>query len=770
MKNRITYRRSLFFAALTCLLYACAGQPGREDYARATAGYVEDVNKLFVVDCLLPGQVRKLGTQMTYLSPRRPMRTTAADCEVRGGEYVAYDRANIDTALKIWRPKAEEGDAEAQLHVGEIYEKGMGQPVDHVAAAKWYRKAADQGNAQAQINLGHLYEQGLGAPKDMAAAMQWYRKASHLDQSDLQFASAVDARESQQQELQALREETQRSRNEAETLRTQLREAQQQIVEQQEDLRKSQNELDQARQYLSREKSSPSADSGAVSRLEDELKQKQALLESQQNKLSRMSATLSQERKRMAQQLAAAHEQNKAKQGKTADSTPAPDQARSLLAATEKELAARIDSYQKKSAELTQWLTQPGSDPGARQRIDARKLELQNEAREIALLKDKEEQQTHKLSEQGKQGALASSGPDIQILQPTLTQTRGMPSIQLNASARELVGKIVADEGLKSFSVNGKAQTLDAAGMFKVPLGKDAASAPLHIVAIDKKSRQAELIVNLVNGDASPAPSESASNRPNGPEPLTGIEFGHFRALIIGNNGYTAYPTLKTAVSDAKSVEVILRERYGFKTKLLLNANRYAIMSALNELNKQLGEQDNVLIYYAGHGEIDKPTQSAYWLPIDAEKANTANWISSQSITEFVSIMPAKHVMVVADSCYSGALTGSAVAKLPDGMDESKRIKWLKVMATRKARTVLTSGGVQPVLDQGGGEHSVFANAFLSVLRSNQRVLEDYDIYREVARQVRSASVRQGFAQSPQYAPLQHAGHEGSPFFFVPSS
>ena len=83
---------------------------------------------------------------------------------------------------------------------------------------------------------------------------------------------------------------------------------------------------------------------------------------------------------------------------------------------------------------------------------------------------------------------------------------------------------------------------------------------------------------------------------------------------------------------------------------------------------------------------------------------------------------------------------------------------------------MLTSGGLAPVLDEGGGGHSVFANAFLQVLRSNRRVLEDYDIFGEVARQVKASAARLGFAQLPQYAPLQHAGHEGSPFFFVPGA
>ncbi|HSN72848.1 MAG TPA: hypothetical protein VLT59_15130, partial [Steroidobacteraceae bacterium] len=83
----------------------------------------QDPSRLLIVDCLLPGQVRKLGGQMTYMSPRRPVRTTVSDCEIRGGEYVAYDRANYATALKVWMPQALCGDTVAQTHVGEIFEK-----------------------------------------------------------------------------------------------------------------------------------------------------------------------------------------------------------------------------------------------------------------------------------------------------------------------------------------------------------------------------------------------------------------------------------------------------------------------------------------------------------------------------------------------------------------------------------------------------------------------------------------------------------------------
>src|SRR5882724_9722195 len=121
-----------------------------------------NADKLLVVDCMLPGQVRRLGGAMNYLGPRRAVRTTEIDCEIRGGEYVQYDRADYATSLRVWLPLAEHGDKQAQVYVGEIYEKGLGTPPDFVQAAAWYEKAAKQGDAQGLNHSAYLYEQGLG--------------------------------------------------------------------------------------------------------------------------------------------------------------------------------------------------------------------------------------------------------------------------------------------------------------------------------------------------------------------------------------------------------------------------------------------------------------------------------------------------------------------------------------------------------------------------------------------------------------------------------
>ena len=85
----------------------------------------------------------------------------------------AYGKGDYATALRLWQPIAEQGDASAQYNLGVMYEKGRGVTQDYAAAMSWYRKAADQVDASAQFNLGFMYDNGRGVPRDYAAAISW---------------------------------------------------------------------------------------------------------------------------------------------------------------------------------------------------------------------------------------------------------------------------------------------------------------------------------------------------------------------------------------------------------------------------------------------------------------------------------------------------------------------------------------------------------------------------------------------------------------------
>ncbi len=265
----------------------------------------------------------------------------------------------------------------------------------------------------------------------------------------------------------------------------------------------------------------------------------------------------------------------------------------------------------------------------------------------------------------------------------------------------------------------------------------------------------------LIGSPLAAQQTRSVTVKPARPAAL--LELGDAYALVIGNNQYKHLPVLQTAVSDAAAVAELLRAKYDFAdVRLLLNASRADILGALNRYRRDLGPEDRLLIYYAGHGDLDRLAERGYWLPVDAEADNDINWVSNARITDLMKAMLARHVMVVADSCYSGALTRGedAEGKPPPGMD---RMAWVARVAARRARTALVSGGLEPVVDGGRNGHSVFATAFLDVLRENEGLLDGQSLFdRLKGRVVVNAE------QTPAYGNVRYAYHEGGDFIFAP--
>jgi hypothetical protein len=552
---------------------AVPGAPGPAVSARPdAAGPPSKADEFLIVDCLLPAQVRKLGSQFIYQAPRRPIKTSARDCEIRGGEYTSYDRADYRTALKVWQAQAEQGDAAAQTYVGEIYEKGLGVAPDFEAAARWYRRAADAGYPRAAINLGYLYENGLGVPRDAVQALNWYRKGAGGGSAALGIVYAG------------------------------------------EDAKKT-----------------PAAGTGPTPRIE--------LLEPE------------------------------------------------LLLATETR--------------------------------------------------------------------------DIRI-----TPAAGATAVAVHTSPTEdltVVGRVIAQNPLRSVTVNGREEAPGGRTVFQTRLRLPPGEERVRIVATDALGLTSSLeflVRNQARAGAVAPPEVGAA-------PRAGATFGQYHALVIGNNEYRQIRPLKTAVNDAREIAGVLGEQYGFKVTLLLNANRYEMLSALNALRAQLTEDDNLLLYYAGHGQLDRVNQRGHWLPVDAEPDSPANWISNISVTDILNAMGVQQLLVVADSCYSGAMTRSAVIRLEPGLSEEAKAQAIQTMARKRSRLLMTSGGVEPVVDSTGGPHSPFAQSFLELLRLNRGVLPTQDLFRRL--QLRVITMVQGLdvQQVPEYAPIHFAGHQSGDFLFV---
>lgn len=525
------------------LAAACASpEVRRADASSPEMEGVREVADLHVVDCLLPGEVRRMG-KATYLSPRRPVRTTARDCRLRGGEYTAYDRASRESALAVWLERARAGHAQAQYRVGEIHEDGMGRPPDHAQAFHWYRQAAEQGYRKAQVALGYLYEMGQGVEQDLGESLRWYRRAAGARGDDLVFADAA------RQRMQELEAELQ----------------------------------------------------GELERLE-------------------------QERDALADQV------------------------------------ERLRS----------------------------ELESERESRQ-------------------------SATETTETLERMLTQ--------VESRVAETQGRLVRLRGQELPDADDDHQT----------------RSTRHVAAGD----------------------------------LSRGRFGNYHALVVGLESYLYWENLESPHEDARTIARLLSERYGFDTTMLLDATGAEILSAINDLRERVDSDDNVLIYFAGHGQLLAPERSVrsrgYWLPINAERERTTWWVSNSAINDYLAILNARSILVVADSCFGGALSTDPSSMLLGG-DAPMSERLIELGLSRQARYVLSSGGLRPVLDGTQGEHSVFARALIEVLEDSDEVLRAQDLFALVARRTEQMASRMGVDQQPELRPIREAGHEAGSFFLVPAA
>ena len=504
-------------------------------------------DELYIVDCLLPGQLRRLGAA-NYLTPRRPVRTTKIDCEIRGGEYVAYDRADYRTALKVWLAQAEQGDAEAQNYVGEIFEKGLGQEPDYQSALSWYRRAADQGLSRAQINLGYMYEKGLGVEKDVAQALNLYRQASGLENDELVLSS------------------------------------------------ESKKELDKVKSEVN----------------------KKVILANAQVKA----------------------------------------------------LKSQIDSMENQIVALE------------------------------------------------------------------------------NADSQSQISELTAE-------VSVLRELYEQAETERIELDTQLSG------------------INLAYRNIRESPILSSSTEFEIEErTLKNINFGRFYAVIIGNQHYRFFDDLRSPMRDAERLKQILEEKYGFVVLMLPNADEKIILNTLNDLSDRLTKKDNLLIYYAGHGNISENASTkrerGYWLPIDAKQDSISNWINNAVINDHLDRLTARSILVIADSCYAGQL-GAESSSFLIGTSSRLTEKSIKLGLENKSRVVISSGGVKPVLDGTVTDHSVFALSLVDVLEANKSIMRDNMLFSQLAVNVRQRNSFVDIKQDPEMKPIRSAGHEGGSFYFIPN-
>ncbi len=574
-------------------LVGCAADPAELQRRAGEIAQVEgmsDADKFFIVDCLLPGEIRRLGSAMTYLTARKPIKTSALDCEIQGGEYTASRHATQTSALQNWLPPALSGDAEAQAYAGEIYENGQGAVADYNAAAEWYRKAAAQGNRRAQINLGYLYEKGLGVEKNLGVALEWYQKASGLEQGNIPYAATLNTANSNElaEENRSLKTALQSSRDETRVLSGQLATNQQQLQQSLAELKKFQQEHDQTQVRLAQAKAQGNAQEG--SRLEKALQEKNGELIAQQQKVADLTSKLEASENR-AKQIAG---QLQSKQTVGDEAQLKLLDAETRLASTEKQLLAANELLNEATQNTTQQAQSQQALANMQKQLAENKrerLKLQATITQLEAEKQKYEQQIQTLQTPVTPITTAQK-PVIEIIDPPVTLVRGTPTVTMRSlvKERDIVGKATDPSGIMSLLVNDVKNTLDDKGIFRSTVGIKGEKTHVSVVAINRNGMRESLDFLLAIDGSIPDSqrSDTGSSPLLAVNPWKDINLGQYYALIIGNNHYKKIPRLDTPANDARTVSKILNEKYGFKTQLLLDADRYQTLSAMNELRNKL--------------------------------------------------------------------------------------------------------------------------------------------------------------------------------------
>ncbi|MDD4962604.1 MAG: caspase family protein [Gallionella sp.] len=231
-------------------------------------------------------------------------------------------------------------------------------------------------------------------------------------------------------------------------------------------------------------------------------------------------------------------------------------------------------------------------------------------------------------------------------------------------------------------------------------------------------------------------------------------------AVVIGNNAYQDpdIPSLNGAVRDADAISKILKEKMGYDVRLIHNGTRADIVRTLNQVADETGSKDSVVVYYAGHGYQMEDTGMGYWIPSDGSTSSPANWISNADINKMLSSIPAKQMLIVSDSCFSGSLTNEGKVSSELTSKESPA----EILGKRSV-VVMSSGGEEPVMDEGRDGHSIFTWHLMDKLNK----LGSYEHGAEVYDQIKAGVMQDGIPQIPQYGASVSAGHNvGGEYLF----
>lgn len=275
-------------------------------------------------------------------------------------------------------------------------------------------------------------------------------------------------------------------------------------------------------------------------------------------------------------------------------------------------------------------------------------------------------------------------------------------------------------QSVSDLSARDKFTAKDLVGMTSNKLGSGKYYIPALSFAYAKdfvlfkndKVRQEETSRSTIEGNA-PVRSTGASAADVSTE-------GKNYALLFATNKYDDFKPLYNAVYDATEVSQKLKESFGFTTEMLTDVTKDIMEDKLAEYRdtKTYGPNDQLFIYFAGHGIFDENEQMGYLVAKDS-KRNDPRHKSYFSYSDLFSIylktIKCKRIFLVLDACYAGTFFDMAGERGDPPRPEAKEA--LSENAKGKNfHAGISSGSKEPVSDGLPGQHSPFASSFINTL------------------------------------------------------
>lgn len=331
--------------------------------------------------------------------------------------------------------------------------------------------------------------------------------------------------------------------------------------------------------------------------------------------------------------------------------------------------------------------------------------------------------------------------PEIKIISPAFRQGTKYTSA---VSEINLIGKATDENGISSVIVNSEIKEISEAGVFTAALVLEPGDNEITIVSIDGKDNYSErkFILNFAPPIITFADIVNKESK--------------YYGLIIGVSIYEDpdISNLDNPVLDAQKLYDVLTSKYNFEKENIVfvkNAKWKDIIESLDFLSGKMTQNDNLLIFYAGHGWWDQEANNGYWLPADAGKNNKTGWFRNSTLVDYLKEIKSKHTLLIADACFGGAIFKTRTAF----SDAPKAIEKLYDLRSRKA---MTSGTLTEVPDR-----SAFIKYLVERLENNT---EKYLPSEQLFSSFRIAVINNSDVV-PQYGEIRNVGDEGGDFIFI---